>query len=60
MVAVNRWMSGYMQRYPEIQVQADLTGRLIDLVHEEYDVAIRLGALADSSLAARKLGELRY
>ena len=60
MIAVNRWMSGYMQRYPEVQVQADLTGRLIDLVHEGFDVAIRLGALSDSSLAARKLGELNY
>ncbi len=60
MMAVNRWMAGYMQRYPDVQVHADMTARLVDLVHEGFDLAIRQGSLPDSSLAARKLGDLRY
>ncbi len=60
MLAVNRWMAGYMQRYPSVTVHADMTARLVDLVHEGFDVAIRLGTLSDSSLAARKLGDLHY
>jgi len=60
MVAVSRWISTYLQRYPQVQVQSEYTGRLVDLVHEGFDLAIRLGSLPDSSLAARKLGDLEY
>jgi LysR family transcriptional regulator for bpeEF and oprC len=60
MVAVSRWISSYLQRYPQVQVQSEYTGRLVDLVHEGFDLAIRLGSLPDSSLAARKLGDLEY
>jgi DNA-binding transcriptional LysR family regulator len=60
MIAVSRWISAYLDSYPQVQVQADFTGRLVDLVHEGFDLAIRLGNLPDSSLAARKLGDLAY
>lgn len=60
MLAVSRWIADYLQRYPEVQVQAEYTGRVVDLVHEGFDLAIRLGNLPDSSLAARKLGSLEY
>lgn len=60
MVAVNGWISRYLALYPQVLVNADFTGRLVDIVHEGFDLAIRVGALADSSLAARKLGELHY
>jgi DNA-binding transcriptional LysR family regulator len=60
MIAVGRWITGYMERYPQVVVECDFTGRLVDIVHEGFDVAIRIGHLGDSSLAARKLGELRY
>lgn len=60
MIAVSRWVDGYMQRYPQVSVDADYTGRLIDIVHKGFDLAIRVGELADSRLAARKLGDLRY
>jgi len=46
----------FMKRNPELQVEVLATGRNVDLVEERFDVAIRAGALADSSLVARKLG----
>lgn len=41
--------------YPQIEISAYLANQQIGLVEEGYDLAIRLGALADSSLMARKL-----
>lgn len=60
MIAVSRWVDAYLERHPQVRVDAEFTGRLVDIVHEGFDLAIRLGPLADSSLAARRLGELRY
>lgn len=60
MIAVSGWVSRYLQLHPQVQVDAEFTGRLVDIVHEGFDLAIRVGPLADSSLAARKLGELHY
>jgi DNA-binding transcriptional LysR family regulator len=60
MIAVSHWIPRYLQRYPQVRVDAEFTGRLVDLVHEGFDLAIRVGSLADSTLAARKLGELLY
>lgn len=60
MLAVSNWIEGYLQKYPEVSVEADFTGRLVDIVHEGFDLAIRVGELSDSALAARRLGELHY
>ncbi|AVP97032.1 LysR family transcriptional regulator [Ahniella affigens] len=60
MIAVSAWIRDYLQQYPDVQVDADFTSRVVDLVHEGFDLAIRVGPLNDSNLAARKLGELRY
>lgn len=60
MMAVSGWIQRYLRRYPLTQVQADFTSRIADLVHEGFDLAIRLGSLPDSSLNARKLGSLQY
>jgi len=46
----------FLLQYPEIQVTAYLSNQQIDLVDQGYDLAIRLGKLADSSLMAKKLG----
>lgn len=60
LIAVSGWIATYLDRYPKTRVEADFTGRLVDIVHEGFDLAIRVGPLADSSLVARRLGELRY
>lgn len=48
-------LNDYMLQYPEVTVTAYLTNQQVDLVNEGYDLAIRIGKLADSSMMARKL-----
>jgi len=43
------------KRYPELEVQASFSDRVVDLVAEGFDAAIRLGMLADSNLVARRI-----
>lgn len=53
-------ISDYLKRYPEVRIELFCTGRLVDLVEERFDVGIRAGALADSTLVARRLGTARW
>lgn len=53
-------VSGFLKRYPEVRLELLCTGRAVDLVEERFDVGIRAGALADSSLVARSLGRVRW
>ena len=48
----------FASRYPEISFEFDLSPRVVDLVAENFDVAIRIGELADSQLTVRRLGTL--
>jgi DNA-binding transcriptional LysR family regulator len=45
----------FMQRHPGLVVEIDFSNRLIDLISEGYDLAIRAGTLQDSSLIARRI-----
>ena len=47
----------FLSRYPDITVELHVSDRQVDLVAEQIDVAIRSGALGDSTLVARKVGE---
>lgn len=49
----------FLARNPEVALSLDLTDRLVDLVNEGYDCAVRVGPLADSSLVGVRLGESR-
>lgn len=49
----------YMQTNPEVSISLDLSDRLVDLVNEGVDCAIRIGDLEDSSLVSVRLGEMR-
>ncbi|HET8869629.1 MAG TPA: substrate binding domain-containing protein, partial [Aquabacterium sp.] len=60
MLEVGQWINRYLQRYPKVKVDAEMTGRIVDVVHEGFDLAIRLGPLPDSTLTARRLGTLTY
>ncbi|GES45963.1 LysR family transcriptional regulator [Rhizobium dioscoreae] len=48
-------LSQFMESHPELEVDIILDDRVIDLVSEGVDVALRMGELADSSAVARKL-----
>jgi LysR family transcriptional activator of dmlA len=45
----------FARRYPEVQVQLELSDRPMNLVEDGYDVGIRVGAPGDTALAARRL-----
>lgn len=47
-------------RYPEIQIDLGVTDRPVDLIAENVDCVVRAGELADQSLIARRVGELRF
>ncbi len=48
-------MSEFMALYPSIELELELTERVVDLVEENIDVAIRSGRLPDSSMIAKHL-----
>lgn len=49
----------FAARYPKIQLAFSLSDRSVNLIEEGFDLAIRIGELEDSSLAARKLAPNR-
>jgi DNA-binding transcriptional LysR family regulator len=49
----------FLAQYPSIQIDATLTDETVDLIGSGADVAIRIGALADSSLVAKRLAPHR-
>jgi len=50
-------VNDFVGQYSDVEVSAYLSNQRVDLVEEGYDLAIRLGKLADSSMMAKKLGE---
>lgn len=48
-------ISEFCKQYPQISVDLQITNRLVDLIEEGFDLAIRTAELEDSSLIARRL-----
>jgi DNA-binding transcriptional LysR family regulator len=46
----------FMRQHQGLEVELEFSNRLIDLISEGYDLAIRAGTLKDSSLIARRIG----
>src|SRR5580700_390455 len=51
-------MSAYLTRFPEVSGELRLEDRVINLVEEGVDLAVRIGHLPDSSLVARHVGDM--
>src|SRR3954454_20694562 len=49
----------FLGRHPEVRFDVSLSDRMVDLVEEGFDLAIRVGAPTSENLVARKLGETR-
>ena len=50
-------VSEFLARYPRIQLELLPTDRVIDMIEEGVDIAVRIGRLGDTSFMARKIGE---
>jgi hypothetical protein len=53
-------VADFLGAYPGLEVMVHLTDRHVDLVAERFDIAIRTGALPDSSLVAKLIGSSAY
>ncbi|MBX9927045.1 MAG: LysR family transcriptional regulator [Hyphomicrobiaceae bacterium] len=49
----------FLRSYPGIDVELRLTNTFVDLVEDRIDIALRVGHLADSSMSAARVGEIR-
>ncbi|WP_376703749.1 LysR family transcriptional regulator [Mesorhizobium sp. ISC25] len=49
----------FLAEFPDVRIEAEFSNRFVDLVAENFDVAVRLGALEDSRLVARKVATRR-
>jgi len=49
----------FMARYPQMRFDAELSDRVVDLVEEGFDAAVRIGAVGGQNLVARKVGTTR-
>lgn len=52
-------LPAFLRQYPDLKIELHLDDRNVDLITEGIDVAIRVGALEDSAMIARKCGEVR-
>jgi len=48
-------IAGFMAQWPAVEVRLSLGDRMVDLVNEGFDLAVRIGNLPDSALVAKKL-----
>ena len=49
----------YLKRYPQTKVNAVFLDRTVNLLEEGFDVGVRIGELADSTMRAKKVGEVK-
>jgi DNA-binding transcriptional LysR family regulator len=53
-------LAEFLSRYPAIEAEVELDDRVVDIIEEGFDVAIRITELPDSSLVTRRLARCRH
>ena len=53
-------LNRFMRDHPDIELDIDLSDRMVDLIGENIDLAIRIGELEDSNLVARRLAAVYF
>lgn len=53
-------LPGFLQSHPKVDIDLSLNDRRVDLIDEGFDLAVRIGALDDSNLIARKLARCSF
>lgn len=56
---ISSLVSDFMSEHPDINIVLDFSSRRVDLISGEFDFVFRMGELADSSLIARKLTDIK-
>jgi DNA-binding transcriptional LysR family regulator len=59
MVHLSPLVATFLKKHPDVRFDMELSDRTVDVVGEGFDMAIRIGTLADSTLIAQKLAEVR-
>lgn len=52
-------IAAFLARHPEVRFDVALSDRIVDLVEEGYDLAVRIGATGGENVVARQLGQTR-
>lgn len=52
-------LESFLVAQPDVQIRLQLMDRVVNLVDEGFDLAVRIGHLEDSSLIARRIGTMR-
>ncbi|WP_297834303.1 LysR family transcriptional regulator [Pseudomonas sp.] len=53
-------IAGFMRRYPDIEMDIDMSDRMVAVIEEGFDAVIRTGEPQDSRLMSRQLGKFRH
>jgi DNA-binding transcriptional LysR family regulator len=59
-ILIAAWAEWFTVRHPDVRLELGVTDRNVDIIHEGYDIAVRMGALEDTGLVGRSLGEARF
>jgi len=52
---LNRWLPEFIERYPDVTLDIDVSDRKTDMIAEGFDLLVRIGGLPSSDLIAREL-----
>ena len=56
---VSPLLTAYLDRHPDVRAEAVYLDRVVNLIDEGFDIAVRIGPLADTGLMAVRVGEVR-